>query len=136
MNQLLSASPYTLKIYLPPGGRIVFPVTDLMFIPATGNYSWLHWNDGQRILLSRTLKYYEPQLPDGWFVRPHRSCLVTIHYIERMEYLYRDKGGLLHLRSGAVLPVSRRRWEAIREIIQSLPIWTDGSQWQQAYPDA
>ena len=103
-------------------GKISLPVADLMFLQATGNYSWLYWKDGQRMLMPRTLKYYEPQLPSGLFVRAHRSCIINIHYIERMQPTYTDKAGLIHLRSGDVLPVSRRRWIAIKKIYQSLPL--------------
>ncbi|MGM9506580.1 LytR/AlgR family response regulator transcription factor [Larkinella sp. GY13] len=101
-------------------GPISLPVADLMFLQATGNYCWLHWKNGQRLLLPRTLKYYEPQLPDALFVRPHHNCIVNIRYIERMERIYPDKGGLIHLRSGVALPISRRRWLAIRELYKQL----------------
>ncbi|MBD2757432.1 LytR/AlgR family response regulator transcription factor [Spirosoma validum] len=120
MNQLVSPTTQALKIYRQREGQMVLPITDLMFLRATGNYSWLHWKNGQRILLPRTLKYYEPQLPSGWFVRAHRNCIVNVRYIERIEFLYPDKGGLVHLHSGDVLPVSRRRWVAIKKIFQRL----------------
>lgn len=110
----------SLRIHLTNTGKITIPMADLMYLQAASNYCWLHWKDGQRILSPRTLKYYEPQLPDTWFVRPHRNCIVNIQYIERMEHLYPDKGGLLHLRSGEVLPVSRRRWVEIRQIYKHM----------------
>lgn len=109
-----------LKVHVDKVGKIIFPVTDLMFLQAAGNYCWMYWKDGQRILVARTLKYYEPQLPDSWFIRPHRNCIVNIQYIERMLPIYPDKGGLLHLRSGIVLPVSRRRWLAIKKLYNRL----------------
>ncbi len=103
-----------LKMYVRETGQLILPVSDLVYLQATGNYSWLHWKDGQRMLMPRTLKYYIPQLPDEWFVRLHRNCLVNLQYIERMERADPDKGGLVYLRSGVVLPVSRRRWFAAR----------------------
>ncbi|AKD58680.1 response regulator receiver protein [Spirosoma radiotolerans] len=106
-----------LKMYVRTSGHLDLPVSDLMFLQATGNYSWLYWKDGQRMLMPRTLKYYVPQLPDNWFVRLHRNCIVNLHYIDRMERADPDKGGLVHLRSGAVLPVSRRRWFAVRRML-------------------
>ncbi|GAB4040423.1 LytR/AlgR family response regulator transcription factor [Spirosoma jeollabukense] len=120
MNTSLNQSTSALKMHVRNTGKITLPFADLMFLQATGNYSWLHWKDGQRILLPRTLKYYEPQLPIELFVRAHRSCIINIHYIERMVPTYPDRGGVIHLRSGDVLPVSRRRWVAIRKIYQSL----------------
>lgn len=96
--------------------QIDLPIADLLFLQATGNYTWLHWKDGQRILMPRTLKYYVPQLPDNWFIRLHRNCIVNINFIDRMERVEPDKGGLVHLRSGAILPVSRRRWFTVRRM--------------------
>jgi DNA-binding LytR/AlgR family response regulator len=109
-----------LKMHVQNIGKTAFPLTDLMFLQATGNYCWLYWKDGQRILSSRTLKFYVPQLPDGLFVRPHRNCIVNLQYIKRMEYISANKGGLLYLYSDVVLPVSRRRWLAMMEICQRL----------------
>lgn len=109
-----------LKVHVDKVGKIMLPMTDLMFLQAAGNYCWMYWKDGQRILVARTLKYYEPQLPNTWFIRPHRNCIVNLQYIERMLPIYPDKGGLLHLRSGVVLPVSRRRWLAIKKLYKRL----------------
>jgi DNA-binding LytR/AlgR family response regulator len=118
---LNQAAP-VLHMHITNTGKISLPVTNLIYIQATGNYSWLHWNDGQRILMPRTLKFYESQLSASWFVRTHRKCLINLHYIERMQAYYpANRGGLIYLRSGAVLPVSRRRWVAIRSLYKQLP---------------
>lgn len=105
-----------LKVSIRSNKQLDLPIADLMFLQATGNYTWLHWKDGQRILMPRTLKYYVPQLPDNWFVRLHRNCIVNINFIDRMERAEPDKGGFVHLGSGAILPVSRRRWFTIRRM--------------------
>jgi DNA-binding LytR/AlgR family response regulator len=120
MTQSLNQPTNALKMHIRNTGKITLPLEDLMFLQATGNYSWLHWQDGRRILLPRTLKYYEPQLPGNWFVRVHRNCIINICYIERMQPIYPDKGGLIYLRSGDVLTVSRRRWVTIKKLYRSL----------------
>ena len=107
----------SLRMYQRETGQLSFPVADLMFLQATGNYSWLHWRDGQRMLMPRTLKYYIPQLPEHCFIRLHRNCIVNMHYVERMERSDADKGGLVYLKSGIVLPVSRRRWFAAKRLL-------------------
>lgn len=106
-----------IKMYVRDSGQLALPVSDLIFLQATGNYSWLHWKDGQRMLMPRTLKYYMPQLPANWFIRLHRNCIVNLQYIERIERLDPDKGGLVYLQSGTVLPVSRRRWFAVKRLL-------------------
>lgn len=106
-----------IQMYVRDSGQLALPVSDLMFLQATGNYSWLYWKDGQRMLMPRTLKYYVPQLPAAWFIRLHRNCIVNLQYIERIERIDPDKGGLVYMRSGAVLPVSRRRWFAAKRLL-------------------
>ena len=107
----------TYNMYVGQKGPFALPVTDLMFLQATSNYSWLYWKDGQRILMARTLKYYQPHLPGALFIRMHRNCIVNINYIERLEKIYPDKGGLAYLKSGVVLPISRRRWYTVRRMV-------------------
>lgn len=122
MNLPLNSPDNSLKMHVQKAGKVQLPFADLMFLQASGNYGWLHWQDVQRVLLPRTLKYYVPRLPPDLFVRAHRSCIINVHYIERMQPTHPDRGGLVYLKSGDVLPVSRRRWVAIRKIFQSLPM--------------
>ncbi|WP_461130417.1 LytR/AlgR family response regulator transcription factor [Spirosoma aerophilum] len=114
-----AVSPPTagIKMYVRSSGQLTLPVADLQFLQATGNYTWLHWRDGQRMLMPRTLKYYIPLLPADWFIRLHRNCVVNLDCIERIERIDPDKGGLVYLRSGVVLPVSRRRWFATKRLL-------------------
>ena len=118
----MSALPYSnrptptewppLKLYLRETGRQLFSVADLVYLQAVANYSWLNWADGRRMLMPRTLKYYSPQLPNELFIRLHRNCVVNRQFVERLERT--DTGGLVHLSTGEVLPVSRRRWSLVR----------------------
>jgi DNA-binding LytR/AlgR family response regulator len=101
-----------LKLYLRESGRQSFAVADLVYLQAVANYSWLNWVDGRRMLMPRTLKYYSPKLPNEWFIRLHRNCVVNRRYVERLERT--ETGGLVHLSTGDVLPVSRRRWSTVR----------------------
>lgn len=98
-------------------GSLPLPITDLMYLQAYGNYTWLYWKDGRRMLIPRTLKYFLPYIPNDWFTRLHRNCIVNIHYIERMESIGPNKGGNIHLTSGTLLLVSRRRWCAAKKQI-------------------
>jgi DNA-binding LytR/AlgR family response regulator len=109
-----------LKMHIQNRGKTSLPMADLMFLQGEGNYCWLYWKGGQRMLSSRTLKHYAAQLPAAWFVRSHRNCIVNLHYIEYMKYITTTKCGLLHLRTGVELPISRRRWLAMKKIYQSL----------------
>ena len=109
-----------LKIYLRDIGRQTLSAGDLVYLQAVANYSWLNWVDGQRMLMPRTLKFYAPKLPHEWFIRLHRNCVVNRRYVERLERT--DTGGLVHLSTGEVLPVSRRRWRTVRrQLAHNMP---------------
>ena len=112
-----------LKLYLRETGRQLFSVGDLVYLQAVANYSWLNWSDGRRMLMPRTLKYYSPQLPNELFIRLHRNCVVNRHFVERLERT--DTGGLVHLKTGEVLPVSRRRWSLVRRQLTSHRAYLD-----------
>lgn len=102
---------YHLKLYVPKTGQQLFPVEKLVYIQAATNYSWLNWKDGHRMLMPRTLSYYMPYLPQAYFIRVHRNCVINCQYIDRITRT--ETGGLVYLTTGDVLPISRRRWHSV-----------------------
>lgn len=120
LTRATSAEWPPLKLYLRETGRQSFPVDELVYLQAVANYSWLNWVDGRRMLMPRTLKYYSPKLPTELFIRLHRNCVVNKRYVERLERT--ETGGLVHLSTGEVLPVSRRRWATVRrQLANAMP---------------
>jgi two-component system LytT family response regulator len=84
-------------------------IRDIAFIRAAGNYTELHLAGGQRLLVLRPLLTWETQLAGAPFVRVHRSLLVNLDFVERIE---RGEGYTydLFVRGHAEpLPMSRRR---------------------------
>lgn len=81
---------------------------------ADDNYTQLHLTDGGRVLVSRTLKDVERELPADRFVRIHLSHVVAIEQVQRYV---RGAGGYVVLSSGVELPVSRSRKD---ELLQAL----------------
>jgi two-component system, LytTR family, response regulator len=84
-------------------------VREIAFIRAAGNYTELHMAAGSPLLVLRSLSTWEAQLADAPFVRVHRSVLVNLDFVERIErgtgYRYE-----LYLRGQpAPLAMSRRR---------------------------
>jgi two-component system, LytTR family, response regulator len=54
-------------------------------ITSIGNYTRLHVKDGRNYTVLKTLKQWEEELPKKHFIRIHRSSIVNIEYINRME---------------------------------------------------
>jgi len=111
----LSESP---KIVLSTSDKInVVKVKDIVRCESDNYYTFFHFKNGERLLKSKTLKENEELLKDHNFIRPHKSHLVNVLFIE--SYLKQD-GGYIILTDGSKIPVSRRKKEKIIEIISNL----------------
>lgn len=106
-----------LRLYQRECGQRFYSVANLVYLQSKTNYTWLNWKEGKRMLMPRTLKFYEPQLPTGLFLRLHRNCLVNKQYIMDAG---RDKvGPYVLLTTNERLPVSRRRWTIIKRMVDA-----------------
>ena len=84
---------------------------------ADGDRSLLHTTDGRRRSTARSLAQWESRLPAEDFVRTHRSAIVNLHHIDRIEpwfhYSFR-----IHLRGATdPVPLSRRRASLLRQLL-------------------
>ena len=116
-NRAISDEWPSLRLYQRESGQQSFSVANLVYLQSETNYTWLNWRDGKRMLMPRTLKFYEPQLPNQHFLRLHRNCLVNVRYIAGVE---RDQSGAyVCLTTGTRLPISRRRLTAIKQMVDA-----------------
>ena len=60
-------------------------ISSISFIEPVGNYSKIVTNEGKHCLVLKTLKQWQEELPDNNFVRIHRSSIVNIEHVERIE---------------------------------------------------
>ncbi|PKO98750.1 MAG: DNA-binding response regulator [Bacteroidetes bacterium HGW-Bacteroidetes-8] len=58
---------------------------EIILIQSTGNYSKIFINNGEKHLLYRALKDWESRLPSNKFCRIHRTSIVNIDYVEKLE---------------------------------------------------
>lgn len=99
------------------GKRICVPVAeglefvavqDLVRCESSSNYTMLFTRDGQKLVVSRTLKEFESMLAGYPFFRVHHSHLINLHFIQRYN---KGKGGSVTLLDGSEVEVSVRRKE-------------------------
>jgi DNA-binding LytR/AlgR family response regulator len=81
-------------------------------VSAAGNYVEIV-ERGQRYLLRATLKQVEDLLPPADFIRVHRSHLVRRDEIERIKS-QPSGNGTIQLRSGQLLPMSKKHKQALQ----------------------
>jgi len=58
---------------------------DIVYITAEDVYSKLFYKDGRKVLFRKLLKDWEYELKGKGFLRIHRSTIVNINYVEKVE---------------------------------------------------
>ena len=95
------------KIALPQLGGISFlDVNEIVSLQADSNYTIVHKDDMQKMVVTKTLKEFEDLLDIDLFVRIHKSHIVNIKCIT--EYSTAD-GGIVKMNDGNVWSISRRQ---------------------------
>lgn len=83
-------------------------VADIVRCQADINYTTIFTRNGQKLLVSKTLKSFEELLVDCNFFRVHNSHLINLEYIKKYT---KGKGGYVTLKDNSVIEVSMRRKE-------------------------
>jgi two-component system LytT family response regulator len=103
------------RILIRDGARVqVVPVASVDYIEAQDDYVRVV-AAGKAWLKSQRLSELEEQLDPGAFLRVHRSYIVSLAAIERIEQVGRD-GHCAVLRGAARIPVSRSGYQKLREL--------------------
>jgi two-component system LytT family response regulator len=97
-------------------GAFFLATADIAWLEAAGNYVRVHAN-GKSYLLRETLKDLEATLDPERFVRVHRSAVVNLDAIERVEPWKRGEYAVL-LRDGTRLVSSRTFGSAFRALLE------------------
>ena len=117
-NELLAkkpeSSPPLSRIVVRKGNAInLIPVEEVRYVEAQDDYVMIHHSAG-KALKQQTMKSFEHNLPKTDFVRIHRSYLVKVGEIKRIEPYGKDNFVAI-LQSGDKLPVSRSGYKHLRE---------------------
>lgn len=109
-------SPYTERILVRDGSDIhVVAADDLDYVEAQDDYVKLVAGKVQLRKLER-LKTLEDTLDPGRFVRIHRSYLLNVDRLSKLE-LYAKDSRIAILHDGTKLPVSRSGYGRLRELL-------------------
>jgi len=77
---------YQDHLFVNTGGRARFvKISSIVYISAAGSHSEVVTADGRRALLPKPLREWEARLPSAHFARIHRSTIVNLGFVERME---------------------------------------------------
>jgi len=105
------------RIVIRDGGQIqVIPVDSVDFLVAQGDYVAIH-TGGKSHLKQQTLQSLSASLDADRFVRIHRSYVLNLERLARIEPYAKDsRVAVLH--NGTELPVSRSGYARLRELLE------------------
>jgi two-component system LytT family response regulator len=94
------------RVVIRKGKKIeIVPVDDIHYIEAQDDYVMIYSVRG-RFLKQKTMKYFEERMNPKKFIRIHRSYIVNVSNIDRLE-LYEKESYRLHLKDKSTVPVSK-----------------------------
>ncbi len=92
----------------------VIQTSEIRFIESQDDYVLIHSEKGN-FLKEKTMNYFESGLPDS-FLRIHRSYIVNIQCIDRVE-LYEKDTHLVTLKTGEKIRASREGYKKLRAML-------------------
>ncbi len=93
-------------------------VDKIEWIEAADYYVVVH-SGGRKYILRESLNKLEKRLPEAYFTRVHRGALVNLKTVQSLEADNRGNYRLM-LTSGAPIPLSRHRKEAVERLLERL----------------
>lgn len=117
-NQILAKKPEPSapinRVVVRKGSSInLIAVDQIRYVEAQDDYVMIH-HIGGKAMKQQTMKFYEDNLPKSDFVRIHRSYLVRIGEINKIEPYGKDNH-IAVLHSGDRLPVSRTGFRQLKD---------------------
>lgn len=104
------------RIVVKLAGKIrIIPVEDIQYLEAADDYVKIHTKEGS-FLKNKTMGHFESVLNGSLFVRTHRSFMVNITEITRIDPYEKDNH-LAILKSGARVPVSKAGYSKLKSVL-------------------
>ena len=104
------------RIVVKTGGKIkIIPVEDIHYLEASDDYVKIHTHNGA-FLKNKTMGYFEQSLDPTQFVRTHRSYILNVQQVTRIDPYEKD-GHLCILQSGAHVPVSKTGYVKLKAVL-------------------
>ncbi|HKP32867.1 MAG TPA: LytTR family transcriptional regulator DNA-binding domain-containing protein [Chitinophagaceae bacterium] len=104
------------RIVVKTAGRIkIIPLSEIHYLEAADDYVKIFTKDGN-FLKKKTMNYFEEVLDPRQFVRTHRSYIVQVQQITRID-AYEKENQLAILTSGAKIPVSKSGYIKLKSVL-------------------
>jgi two-component system LytT family response regulator len=104
------------RVVVKNGNKIkIIPAIDILYLDAADDYVKIHTKEGA-FLKNKTMSYFEETLDRSLFVRCHRSYIINIQEVTRIDQNEKDSHIAL-LKSGIKIPVSRNGYTKLKIVL-------------------
>jgi two-component system LytT family response regulator len=104
------------RIVVKTGTKVkIIPVADVQYLQADDDYVSIFTQEGS-YLKNKTMSFFEQTLDARQFVRVHRSYIVSVQEITRIDPYEKDSH-LAILKSGAKVPVSKTGYVKLKQVL-------------------
>ena len=104
------------RIVVKTGTKVkIIPVADVEYLEADDDYVSVHTKEGS-YLKNKTMSFFEQTLDSSQFVRVHRSYIIKIQDITRIDPYEKD-AHIAILKSGAKIPVSKTGYAKLKQVL-------------------
>jgi two-component system LytT family response regulator len=104
------------RIVVKTGTKVkIIPVADVQYLQADDDYVSVFTQEGS-YLKNKTMSFFEQTLDPRQFVRVHRSYMVSVPEITRIDPYEKDSH-LAILKSGAKIPVSKTGYVKLKQVL-------------------
>jgi len=108
--------PQNQRIVVKTGSKIkIISVQDIHYLEAADDYVNVVTTEGA-FLKNKTMSFFEKNLDVQHFVRTHRSYIVNVQQITRID-AYEKESHLAVLKSGKQIPVSKSGYAKLKEVL-------------------
>lgn len=116
LDEVSLTAPQSQRIVIKDGSKIkIIPIQDVHYLEAADDFVKVFTKEGY-FLKNKTMSHFEQVLDSSQFVRSHRSYIVNLQQITRIDPYEKDSHVAV-LRSGAKVPVSRTGYPKLKGIL-------------------
>ena len=116
LDDVSLTAPQNERIVIKDGSKIkIIPIQDVHYLEAADDFVKVFTKEGY-FLKNKTMSHFEQVLDPSQFVRSHRSYIVNLQQITRIDPYEKDNHVAI-LRSGAKVPVSRTGYPKLKAIL-------------------
>lgn len=94
----------------------VIPVQEIRYLEADGDYVTIH-TEKDKFLKEKTMKYFEMHLDPERFIRIHRSTIINIDFMDKLEYYDKESYAVL-MKDGTSLKASTSGYKVLKDALK------------------